>query len=47
MPGKELVKERVSKETGGQGKRSSKKELVREKLVTERVNKERVRQGKI
>ena len=37
MSGKELVKERVSKERVRQGKSSSKKELVKEELVKERV----------
>ena len=41
MSGKELVKERVSKERVRQGKSWSKKELVRE-----RVSKETVSQGK-
>ena len=38
MSGKELVKERVSKERVRQGKSSSKKELVKEELVKERVS---------
>ena len=38
MSGKELVKERVSKERIRQGKSSSKKELVKEELVKERVS---------
>jgi hypothetical protein len=38
MSGKELVKERVSKERVRQGKSSSKKLLVKEELVIERVS---------
>ena len=38
MSGKELVKERGSKERVRQGKSESKKELVKEELVKERVS---------